>query len=168
MNATGKTIVAAAVSGLLFGTGLLISGMTDPAKVLGFLGFFGDWDARLLFVMGGAIAVNAPLTWWILRRRTPLLEPSFRIPSYTARWHEQIDAPLVLGSALFGVGWGLAGYCPGPAIVSAASFVDGHVRALVFILSMIAGMALFTAWQRARLGRLEGEHTNADLATREP
>jgi uncharacterized protein len=150
VNNNGKTTLAAAASGLLFGMGLVISGMTDPAKVLGFLDFFGEWDGRLMFVMGGAIAVNAPLTWWIRRRRAPMLQPSFRIPMSHAPWHTQIDAPLVLGSSLFGVGWGLSGYCPGPAIVSVSSVLDGSSAALTFTLSMIAGMAVFAAWERRR------------------
>lgn len=148
MNNPRKTILAAAASGLLFGAGLALSGMTDPAKVLGFLDFFGDWDGRLLFVMGGAIAVNAPLTWWIRRRRAPLLQPTFRIPVSHAPWYAQLDTPLILGSALFGVGWGLSGYCPGPALVSVASVVDGDLAASAFTLAMITGMGLFTAWER--------------------
>lgn len=152
MSNTVRTIFAAAASGLLFGAGLAISGMTDPAKVLGFLDFFGEWDARLLFVMGGAIAVNAPLTWWIRRRPGPVLQPSFRIPVSHAPWRSQIDAPLVLGSALFGVGWGLSGYCPGPAIVSMPSVLDGSLGALVFALSMAIGMACFAVWERRKAG----------------
>jgi uncharacterized protein len=150
MSNTVKTTLAAAAAGLLFGAGLVISGMTDPAKVLGFLDFFGEWDARLLFVMGGAIAVNAPLTWWIRRRRAPVLQPSFRIPVSHAPWRSQIDAPLVLGSALFGIGWGLSGYCPGPAIVSAPSILDGSLGALTFTLSMAIGMAGFAFWDRRK------------------
>jgi uncharacterized membrane protein YedE/YeeE len=150
MSNAGKTTLAAASSGLLFGAGLVISGMTDPAKVLGFLDFFGNWDGRLMFVMGGAIAVNAPLTWWIRRRHAPVLQPSFRIPVSHASWRDQIDMPLVLGSALFGIGWGLSGYCPGPAIVSVSSLVDGSLAALTFTSSMIVGMAAFAGWERRR------------------
>lgn len=150
MSDSAKTTLAAAASGLLFGAGLVISGMTDPAKVLGFLDFFGDWDARLIFVMGGAIAVNAPLTWWIRRRRAPLLQPTFRVPVSHGPWYAQIDGRLVLGSAVFGIGWGLSGYCPGPAIVSVSSVVDGSLAALTFILAMIAGMAVFAVWDRKK------------------
>lgn len=146
MTRVGKTLLAAAVSGVLFGAGLAISGMTDPAKVLGFLDFFGNWDGRLLAVMSGAIAVNAPLTWWIRQRRAPVLQPHFRIPTFSGPWHSHVDAPLVIGSAMFGVGWGLAGYCPGPAIVSSSSLAEASSAALVFTFSMIVGMATFAAF----------------------
>lgn len=159
-NNIGPTLVAAA-SGLLFGSGLVLSGATDPAIVLGFLDFFGEWDARLMFLMGGAIAVNAPLTWWIRRRRAPILETRFRVPVSHAPWRAQIDAPLVVGSALFGIGWGLSGYCPGPAIVSVSSILDGSLSALTFTLSMVLGMAAFAAWERRQA-------TRAQLAVAEP
>lgn len=162
-NHVGATLAAAA-SGLIFGAGLAISGATDPAVVLAFLDFFGDWDARLLFLMGGAIAVNAPLTWWIRRRRAPLLQPSFRVPVSHAPWRAQIDAPLVIGSALFGVGWGLSGYCPGPAIVSVSSVVDGSLAALTFTLSMVLGMAGFAVWERHQSdARSRRERTSSSL-----
>lgn len=168
MNDVRKTILAAAASGLLFGAGLALSGMTDPAKVLGFLDFFGNWDGRLMFVMGGAIAVNAPLTWWIRRRRAPLLQPTFRVPVSHGPWYRQLDIPLVLGSALFGVGWGLAGYCPGPALVSVSSVLDGSLAALTFTCAMIAGMGLFAAWERRNTTRVRvpDDHASAEPTQR--
>ena len=126
--------------GLLFGLGLLLSGMTDPAKVLGFLDLFGIWDPSLAFVMGGAIAVGA-LAFAVAKKRTrSFLGGAMHVP--TAR---DIDKRLVLGSLLFGVGWGLAGFCPGPAIVSAAA---GQPKAMVFIAAMLAGMWLFEMLER--------------------
>ncbi len=126
--------------GLLFGLGLILSGMTDPGKVLGFLDLAGLWDPSLAFVMGGAIAVGA-LAFAVARKRTrSFLGGAMQVP--TAR---DIDKRLVLGSLLFGVGWGLAGFCPGPAIVSAAA---GQPKAMVFIAAMLAGMWLFEMLER--------------------
>jgi uncharacterized membrane protein YedE/YeeE len=121
--------------GLLFGWGLLISGMTDPGKVLGFLDLAGAWDPSLAFVMGGAIVVGF-LAFAVARQRTrSLLGGALHLP--TSR---DIDRPLVIGALLFGAGWGLAGFCPGPAVVSMAA---GELKALVFVLAMLAGMAVF-------------------------
>ena len=126
--------------GLLFGLGLILSGMTDPGKVLGFLDLAGLWDPSLAFVMGGAIAVGA-LAFAVAKKRTrSFLGGAMHVP--TAR---DIDKRLVLGSLLFGVGWGLAGFCPGPAIVSAAA---GQPKAMVFIAAMLAGMWLFEMLER--------------------
>lgn len=126
--------------GLLFGLGLILSGMTDPGKVLGFLDLAGLWDPSLAFVMGGAIAVGA-LAFAVAKKRTrSFLGGVMHVP--TAR---DIDKRLVLGSLLFGVGWGLAGFCPGPAIVSAAA---GQPKAMVFIAAMLAGMWLFEMLER--------------------
>lgn len=127
--------------GLLFGLGLILSGMTDPGKVLGFLDLAGLWDPSLAFVMGGAIAVGA-LAFAVAKKRTrSFLGGAMHVP--TAR---DIDKRLVLGSLLFGVGWGLAGFCPGPAIVSAAA---GHQpKAMVFVAAMLAGMWLFEMLER--------------------
>jgi hypothetical protein len=127
-----KRNLAALLAGLLFGVGLLISGMTQPAKVIGFLDLAGDWDASLALVMGGAILVHAPLSRLILRRRSPLLVPAFSMPTL-----RDIEPRLVGGAALFGVGWGLGGYCPGPAIVSAGSGAPG---AIVFLVAMTVGL----------------------------
>ena len=121
--------------GLSFGLGLLLSGMTDPGKVLGFLDLAGNWDPSLLFVMGGAVGVGLVGFGWARRRSLNLLGGPMCLPQSRA-----IDKPLVLGSLLFGAGWGLAGICPGPGLVSAAS---GQPKALAFLLTMVAGMLLF-------------------------
>ncbi|WP_235685810.1 MULTISPECIES: DUF6691 family protein [Corallococcus] len=126
--------LAAFLSGLLFAVGLGLGGMTDPSNVLGFLDVAGDWDFRLAFVMGGAVAVHAALRPLILRRARPLFAPAFPVFSL-----QRVDARLVGGAALFGVGWGLAGYCPGPAL---ASLGQGGPALLVFVSSMLGGMAL--------------------------
>jgi uncharacterized membrane protein YedE/YeeE len=122
------------ILGLLFGLGLLISGMTDPSKVLGFLDLAGTWDPSLVFVMGGGVMVGVLGFAWAKKRSTSLSGQAFQWPDLV-----HIDRPLVLGSLMFGVGWGLAGFCPGPALVSMAA---GHDKALVFVLAMVAGMVL--------------------------
>lgn len=122
------------ILGLLFGLGLLISGMTDPSKVLGFLDLAGTWDPSLVFVMGGGVMVGVLGFAWAKKRSTSLSGQAFQWPDLV-----HIDRPLVLGSLIFGVGWGLAGFCPGPALVSMAA---GHDKALVFVLAMVAGMVL--------------------------
>ena len=129
-----KSKVTALLAGLLFGAGLLISGMTSPAKVRGFLDLFGRWDPSLAFVMIGAIGVHFLVLRRILVLPKPLLSATFQLPSRAA-----IDAPLVVGAALFGVGWGLSGYCPGPALVSLGT---AATPVLVFIAAMISGIAL--------------------------
>lgn len=126
--------VAAGVSGLLFGLGLGVAGMIRPAKVLGFLDIAGSWDPSLAFVMLGAIAVHAVAYRQIRRRPSPLFDVRFHVPARAA-----IDRPLVIGAALFGIGWGLAGYCPGPVLVSASG---GQAKALAFVAAMLIGMAL--------------------------
>lgn len=126
-------VVAALVAGLVFGLGLTIAGMTDPAKVLNFLDIAGTWDASLAFVMGGAVAVVFVGYRLAFRRGAPLFEDRFHLPTSTT-----IDARLVAGAVLFGVGWGLAGFCPGPAL---ASLSGGSTGALVFVAAMLAGMA---------------------------
>ena len=127
---------AALFSGLLFGVGLVVSGMTRPAKVLAFLDVLGPWDPSLAFVMLGAIGVHAAALR-IIRRRAPLAAPAFSRPP-SAR----IDVPLVLGAVTFGVGWGLSGYCPGPSLVSLPA---GGAPGLVFVLSFVAGNLLISA-----------------------
>ncbi len=122
------------ILGLLFGLGLLISGMTDPSKVLGFLDLAGTWDPSLAFVMGGGVMVGVLGFAWAKKRSTSLSGQAFQWPDLV-----HIDRPLVLGSLIFGVGWGSAGFCPGPALVSMAA---GHDKALVFVLAMVAGMVL--------------------------
>ena len=130
------------LSGVLFAFGLAIGGMTDPRKVIAFLDFAGDWDPSLAFVMGGAVLVFSLAIRWSRRRTAPLFGDAFRLPT-----RRDIDTPLVAGAALFGIGWGLGGYCPGPALVGAMSFQSG---ALLFTGSMLAGMAIFSAWQRMK------------------
>lgn len=125
--------LAALACGLLFGAGLALSGMTDTAKVLGFLDLFGNWDPDLAFVMGGAVAVTLVSFRFILRSR-PLLAPNFSLPG--AR---ELDARLLGGAALFGIGWGVYGYCPGPAL-SALTYLETNT--VIFVLAMLAGMAL--------------------------
>lgn len=129
-----KSKVTALLAGLLFGAGLLISGMTSPAKVRGFLDLFGHWDPSLAFVMIGAIGVHFLALRWILARPGPLFGGEFQRPKRSA-----IDAPLIVGAALFGVGWGLGGVCPGPGIVDAAS---GSGYAIVFTLAMVLGIVV--------------------------
>ena len=124
----------ALVAGLLFGIGLGVSGMARPTKVLAFLDVAGAWDPTLAFVMIAAVGVHALAVLVARRRRAPLGGQTFGWPEITA-----IDLPLVAGSALFGVGWGLGGYCPGPALLGAAS---GNPGAAVFVVAMVAGMVL--------------------------
>ena len=124
--------------GLLFGIGLIVSGMTDPGKVIGFLDVAGVWDPSLAFVMGGAIAVGACAFALARRRTTAFFGGAMQLPSKTA-----IDRPLVVGSLMFGAGWGLAGFCPGPALVA---FGAGYGQAAVFVLAMLAGMWLQQRW----------------------
>jgi uncharacterized membrane protein YedE/YeeE len=129
------SLVLAGLAGALFGAGLLISGMTEPARVIGFLTVSSRWDPSLGFVMAGAVAVYAVLFRWIRRRRSdPWFDASFYIPIRRA-----IDRPLLVGAALFGIGWGLGGLCPGPSIVSAAS---GSAAGLAFVAAMLVGMHL--------------------------
>lgn len=137
MTAPGSRIAAlghAALAGALFGAGLVISGMTEPARIIGFLDPLGGWDPSLAFVMAGAVAVYA-LAYAVIRRRArPWFDAQFHVPV-----RADIDAPLVAGAAVFGIGWGLGGLCPGPGIVAAAG---GSSSALVFVLAMLAGMHL--------------------------
>jgi uncharacterized protein len=134
--------------GLLFGLGLLLSGMTDPGKVLGFLDLFGTWDPSLAFVMGGAIAVGFFAFALARQRTTNLLGGALHLPKAT-----QIDKRLVIGGLTFGAGWGLAGFCPGPGIVSMAS---GEWKAAVFVAAMVVGMVIFEVAERTGLRRRMG------------
>lgn len=120
--------------GLIFALGLGIGGMTQPSRVLAFLDVAGDWDPRLAFVMFGAIAVYAPASRFVLRRGRPVLAPAFDLPT-----RRSIDGSLVTGALLFGIGWGLAGLCPGPALTSLAS---GEPAAVLFVVAMLVGIAL--------------------------
>ena len=121
--------------GLLFGVGLLVSGMTDPGKVQGFLDVTGVWDPSLALVMGGGVMVGLLGFTWAKKKHSSFSGDPLQWPEMT-----QIDRPLVLGSLMFGTGWGLAGFCPGPALVAMAA---GNDKALVFVLAMMAGMVLF-------------------------
>ena len=140
MNARARYGVALA-SGLLFGTGLLVSGMTKPEKVLGFLDVLGAFDASLIFVMLGAIGVHFFAYRWAKRRDAPLFDRNFWVPT-----RGNIDAKLITGAMIFGAGWGLSGYCPGPAIVSLAG---GGLSALIFVVAMIVGMFLMAKLEGA-------------------
>ncbi len=134
-------IVAALLSGALFGVGLAMSGMTDPRRVLGFLDLFGDFDPALLFVLGGAVLTTAVSFRFVLRRGSPILASTFHVSNL-----RHIDRRLLGGAALFGVGWGVAGYCPGPAL---AGLGIGSLEALWFVPAMIAGMLLHRLINRA-------------------
>lgn len=126
--------LAALFCGLVFGVGLAVSGMTDTAKVLGFLDLFGQWVPDLAFVMGAAVCVTLISFRVILRRSGPVLAESFSLPG-----SKNIDQRLLGGAAIFGIGWGIYGYCPGPAI-SALIYLDG--KTVLFVVAMITGMAL--------------------------
>lgn len=136
--------VTALLAGLVFGLGLIVSGMADPAKVLGFLDLAGAWDPSLALVMAGAIAVGVVAFTLATRRRRSLLGAPMQLPQGQA-----IDRRLIVGSLLFGAGWGLAGFCPGPALVALGM---GEWKAAVFVAAMLAGMAVFELLER-RAGR---------------
>ncbi len=137
------------ISGALFAAGLAVAGMTQPSKVVGFLDFFGNWDPSLAFVMGGAILAHFPTSIWMKRRASPLWGGSFRIPT-----RRDVDGRLLGGAALFGVGWGLGGFCPGPGLVSLTAL---SAESFAFVLSMMAGMILFAAVDGA-FGKSERAH----------
>lgn len=126
-----KNAIVAILAGILFGIGLTMSGMTDTAKVIGFLDLFGEWDPSLVFVMGFGVATTLISFKFILRRPHPIFAERFYLPTKT-----NIDYRLVLGSALFGIGWGLYGYCPGPAI---ASLTYGEPENFIFVAALIIG-----------------------------
>jgi uncharacterized membrane protein YedE/YeeE len=127
--------LTALLAGLVFGIGLIVSGMFNPAKVLGFLDLAGKWDPSLALVMAGAIAVGAFAFAVAGKRKGTLLGTPMLLPS-----DRRLDRRLVLGSLLFGVGWGLAGFCPGPALVALGA---GYAKAVVFVVAMLAGMLIF-------------------------
>jgi uncharacterized membrane protein YedE/YeeE len=127
--------VAALLSGLIFGLGLIVSGMTDPSKILSFLDLAGVWDPSLAFVMGGAIVIGVFAFQFASTRSMALLGTPLRRAAT-----QPIDRRLIFGSLTFGVGWGLAGYCPGPAL---ASLVSGSIKPLLFTAGMLVGMAIF-------------------------
>jgi uncharacterized membrane protein YedE/YeeE len=133
-------VVTALLAGIVFGLGLLISGMANPAKVLGFLDLAGPWDPSLAFVMAGAVGVGAIAFAFARRRSVSLLGAGMQLPK-----SRQIDRRLVLGSLTFGVGWGLVGFCPGPALVTLGM---AQIKPLVFVAFMVAGMGLFEWLER--------------------
>jgi uncharacterized membrane protein YedE/YeeE len=137
-----KRNVVAFASGLLFAVGLVVAGMTRPSKVIAFLDFTGDWDPSLAFVILGALAVHVVVVRWTSTRSAPVLAPSFQIPP-----KREVDVALIAGAALFGVGWGLAGYCPGPAVASLTSAASSTIA---FLVSMAAGMGVFAAVESVR------------------
>lgn len=130
-----NSALAAFVAGLIFAIGLALSGMTQPGKVTAFLDLFGNWDPSLAFVMMGAIGVYSFLYRLIRHRAAPLYAPAFSVPT-----RSDLDTRLIGGAALFGIGWGLSGFCPGPAVTSLAS---GQWSVIVFVAAMVAGMALY-------------------------
>ena len=134
------TAVAAFLAGLVFGLGLILSGMGNPAKVQNFLDFFGTWDPSLGLVMGGAIAVGLMAFTWAKRRKTSLLGEPMQLPSATV-----VDRQLLTGAAMFGVGWGLAGFCPGPAVMNLATL---QAEVWLFVAAMVVGMLLQHAWSK--------------------
>jgi uncharacterized protein len=146
-----KANLAAFAAGVIFAIGLCIAGMTLPSKIVGFLDFAGQWDASLAFVMGGAIAVYAVIYRLAARQESPLLVPKFSIPS-----RNYIEGSLVGGAALFGIGWGLGGFCPGPAVTSLAWAAS---PVFIFVAAMCAGMYLHAWISGALLG--QSRHTIA-------
>lgn len=146
------SFVAALLSGLLFGAGLAVSGMINPAKVLNFLDLAGSFDATLLFVLGGAVVTTFIGYRLVLARSAPLFADRFRVPA-----GQGIDRRLVAGAAIFGLGWGLAGFCPGPAI---AAVVSLRLEPLVFIAAMAAGM-IGVGWYDRRTRQAGGERVAA-------
>ena len=136
-----RLLWAALVAGVLFGVGLAMSGMTDPQRVLGFLDIFGDFDPALLFVLGGAVAVTSITFRFVLRRQAPVLADTFHISRLQA-----VDRQLLGGAALFGIGWGIAGYCPGPALAGLGVLSR---EALWFVPAMVAGALIHRAVARA-------------------
>ncbi|MDR2336258.1 MAG: YeeE/YedE family protein [Burkholderiaceae bacterium] len=134
------SILFALLAGLIFGLGLILSGMGNPAKVQNFLDIFGSWDPSLALVMVGAIAVGLVAFAWARRRKTALLGEPMQLPTAT-----KIDTRLLLGAAMFGIGWGIAGFCPGPALMNLLTF---HKEVTIFVVSMIVGMLLQHTWAR--------------------
>ena len=139
-----KRLLISFACGLLFGIGLIVSQMSNPAKVIGFLDLAGEWDPSLALVMAGAVAVFSVLYRLALRRRAPLFDTRFFVPEKT-----RIDGRLLAGAAIFGVGWGLAGFCPGPAIVSSGF---GEPRVWLFVAAVIVGMLVFRRFLRGAAG----------------
>jgi uncharacterized membrane protein YedE/YeeE len=146
----GMYAASAFLAGLVFGFGLLVSGMANPAKVLGFLDLAGAWDPSLALVMAGAVAVAA-VAFGLAGRRTSALLGPMTLPG-----NRDIDGRLIVGSLAFGVGWGLVGFCPGPALVALGA---GHFKAVVFVVAMVVGMLIFELLERSRSGVPPGQAT---------
>ncbi len=146
MTAARLRSLAALAAGTVFGIGLVVGGMTLPSKVIGFLDFTRSWDPTLMFVMGGAVIVHAAVHRLVLRRPSPLFADRFHRPSRGG-----VDARLIGGAAIFGLGWGLGGYCPGPAVTS---LVSGQLEVLAFVAARVGSMwataSLQRGWARAR------------------
>ncbi|SHK48486.1 hypothetical protein SAMN05216369_2264 [Marinobacter antarcticus] len=155
-----KSAIASLFAGLLFGLGLIVSGMANPEKVLGFLDIAGLWDPSLAFVMGGAIIVGL-LAFTVARKRTlSFLGFNMKVPG-----HSHIDKRLVIGGLLFGIGWGIAGICPGPGLVALGA---GEIKAVVFVASMVAGMGIFELIERRRSGaRPDGSGSGWSITAQE-
>ena len=132
-------MASALFAGSLFGLGLAVSGMTDPLRVLGFLDLFGQFDPTLLFVLGGSVATTALAFRFVLRRAQPVFAERFHVSDLRT-----VDRPLLLGAAIFGIGWGLAGYCPGPALAGLGVLSR---EALWFVPAMVVGMLVHRAWR---------------------
>ena len=133
----------ALLAGMIFGVGLILSGMSDPSKVIGFLDITGNWDPSLALVLGGAVSVGLLIFPFASKRPHSLLGEVMHLPKAT-----QIDHRIVLGSITFGVGWGLAGYCPGPAL---ASLTQGGTKPLLFVVAVLGGMWLFEVLERRKV-----------------
>ena len=149
-----KLSLAALASGALFGIGLAMSGMTDPRRVLGFLDLFGDFDPTLMFVLGGAVATTMLLFRLVLRRGSPVLADTFHLSNL-----KHVDRRLLGGAAIFGIGWGLVGLCPGPALVNLATL---SAPVIVFVAAMAAGMLLHDLWWTRQVAQWSPHSTAAD------
>lgn len=147
-----KHLISAFIVGLIFGAGLLVSGMANPEKVLGFLDLFGAWDPSLALVMGGAVIVGLVAFQGLGNWKHSLLGEPLRLPT-----RRDIDKPLVLGSLGFGIGWGLVGFCPGPALVALGA---GQTKAMVFVAAMLAGMGVFEILNRRRSGTVTAQNAS--------
>jgi uncharacterized membrane protein YedE/YeeE len=132
-------VVSSFLVGMVFGLGLAVSEMTNPARVIGFLDVVGRWDPTLILVMAGALLVTGSMFPLILRRTRPFLADRFSLPTKT-----KIDTPLVVGAIVFGIGWGLGGFCPGPALAALAS---GSLSVFLFVVAMIVGQWLASRWE---------------------
>lgn len=145
-----KTLFSALLAGLLMGAGFVVSGMTDPDKVIGFLDITGYWDPSLMLVMGDAVAFNLLATWNILKLQRPVIESKFHLPTQTS-----IDRRLVIGSILFGIGWGITGICPGPGV---ASLLVGGTDIIWFIGAMLSGFYLVGLSKKLSKSRPESDY----------